>query len=438
MDRILFAVSVFHAFGHWWACQIVYHPLKCIGFGLTNREGCECFWHSISNLIAYLRVSGYHRRLFTLDFQIEQDNRASLGRLAAWLNRRTINCEEKLRQALADLEACGVSETVLRAQWKDQVDVQTRPLKPRKTAEVVFTRVKSMEETMADASSETHECVYADLHLPEARTALKQVKEKAKHLEQELGIQDTTLRARKFELDPIERSFRWTRSKNQRNDHASQAIKRQEPNISKLLKTYNKLCEEIASLIRNKKAPKGAVAPPPIPEKGLYQLDVDDAIWQDAGLEDVDGEPPRWLTDDNDRCEEEAPRLLREREHLQIWFATEWKVVCELMADSEGTVQYQFKLRRQELLELYVCWKKSLDRIAFDDTGLPEWEPSNEEVLGCQISNATPFWVEGIDGEASDEEESEEEEEDDDIFQIMEAVERADNHRASGEGRDFW
>jgi hypothetical protein len=58
MDRILFAVSVFHAFGHWWACQIVYHPLKCIGFGLTNGEGCERFWHSISNLISYLRVSG--------------------------------------------------------------------------------------------------------------------------------------------------------------------------------------------------------------------------------------------------------------------------------------------------------------------------------------------------------------------------------------------
>ncbi|KAJ7344069.1 hypothetical protein DFH08DRAFT_701729, partial [Mycena albidolilacea] len=391
MDRILFAVSVFHAFGHWWACQIVYHPLKCIGFGLTNGEGCERFWHSISNLIAYLRVSGYHRRLFTLDFQIEQDDRASrVGRLAAWLNRRTINCEEKLRQALADLEACGVSETVLRAQWKDQVDVQTRPLKrqakthgtaavdrilqARKTAEVAFIRVKSMEETMADASSETHERVYADLHLPEARTALKQAKEKAKHLEQELGIQDAAvlkklahgdyfnarmnarvvkdrlvskLRARRFELDSIERSFRRTRSENQRNDHASQAIKRREPNISKLLKTYNTLCEDIASLIRTKKAPKGAVAPPPIPEKGLYQLDVDDAIWQDAGLEDVDGDPPRWLTDDNvrsgiramllkDRCEEEAPRLLRERGHLQIWFATEWNVVCELMADSEG------------------------------------------------------------------------------------------------------
>jgi hypothetical protein len=100
-------------------------------------------------------------------------------------------------------------------------------------------RVKSMEEIMADTSSETHERVYADLHLPEARTAWKQAKEKAKHLEQELGIQDATvvkklahgnyytarmnarvvkerlvskLRARKFELDPIERSFRRTRS----------------------------------------------------------------------------------------------------------------------------------------------------------------------------------------------------------------------------------
>jgi hypothetical protein len=58
LDRIFFAVSVFHAFGHRWPCQIIYHPLKCCGFGFTNGEGCERFWHSISKLIAYLRVSG--------------------------------------------------------------------------------------------------------------------------------------------------------------------------------------------------------------------------------------------------------------------------------------------------------------------------------------------------------------------------------------------
>jgi Kyakuja-Dileera-Zisupton transposase len=58
LDHLIFAISVFHAFGHRWACQLVYHPRKCEGFGLSDGEGCERFWHSISKLIAYLRVCG--------------------------------------------------------------------------------------------------------------------------------------------------------------------------------------------------------------------------------------------------------------------------------------------------------------------------------------------------------------------------------------------
>lgn len=58
LPRMSFAISVFHAFGHGWACQCIYHPRKCIGFGLSDGEGCERFWHSISKLIAYLRVCG--------------------------------------------------------------------------------------------------------------------------------------------------------------------------------------------------------------------------------------------------------------------------------------------------------------------------------------------------------------------------------------------
>ncbi|KIK52560.1 hypothetical protein GYMLUDRAFT_141545, partial [Collybiopsis luxurians FD-317 M1] len=54
--RIAFAISVFHAFSHGWVCQCIYHPWKCSGFGLSDGEGCERFWHSISQLIAYLRV----------------------------------------------------------------------------------------------------------------------------------------------------------------------------------------------------------------------------------------------------------------------------------------------------------------------------------------------------------------------------------------------
>lgn len=60
-NRIIFAVSVFHAYGHQWACQLVYHPRKCVGFGLTDGEGCERFWSEIRRLIPCLRVSGVRK-----------------------------------------------------------------------------------------------------------------------------------------------------------------------------------------------------------------------------------------------------------------------------------------------------------------------------------------------------------------------------------------
>jgi hypothetical protein len=57
--------------------------------------------------------------------------------------------------------------------------------------------------------------------------------------------------------------------------------------------------------------------------------------------------PTSWLVDDKvhagiramlqrDRCDEEAPRLKRERRHLQIWFATEWEAVSETMKIAQG------------------------------------------------------------------------------------------------------
>jgi Kyakuja-Dileera-Zisupton transposase len=58
IDRLTFAVSVFHAYGHQWACQLIYHPRKCCGFGFSDGEGCERFWSLIRKLIPSLRVSG--------------------------------------------------------------------------------------------------------------------------------------------------------------------------------------------------------------------------------------------------------------------------------------------------------------------------------------------------------------------------------------------
>lgn len=58
ITRLTFAVSIFHAFGHQWPCQLIYHPRKCIGYGLSDGEGAERLWHALSHLIAYGRVAG--------------------------------------------------------------------------------------------------------------------------------------------------------------------------------------------------------------------------------------------------------------------------------------------------------------------------------------------------------------------------------------------
>lgn len=56
LTRMFFGVSVFHAFAHQWICQLVYHPRKREGFGLTDGEGCERLWASLKRLISWLMI----------------------------------------------------------------------------------------------------------------------------------------------------------------------------------------------------------------------------------------------------------------------------------------------------------------------------------------------------------------------------------------------
>ena len=56
--QITFGVSVFHAFGHEFACQCIYHPQKKVDFGCSDGEGCERVWNQLLKEIPMLRVSG--------------------------------------------------------------------------------------------------------------------------------------------------------------------------------------------------------------------------------------------------------------------------------------------------------------------------------------------------------------------------------------------
>ena len=58
MDRLVLATSVMHAYGHQWACQLIYNPRLRTGLGLTEGEGTERIWSKFRKLIGVTRSSG--------------------------------------------------------------------------------------------------------------------------------------------------------------------------------------------------------------------------------------------------------------------------------------------------------------------------------------------------------------------------------------------
>lgn len=160
------------------------------------------------------------------------------------------------------------------------------------------------------------------------------------------------LRERRFELERLHQSFRnvlngefdpssnyvfslsYLMQDKKLANHIRSATKRRDPTIQKLTKTYNTLVAEIETLIRSGGAPRGARAPRPIAREGLFTLDVDNAIWEDDGPDDIS--TALWHCNEDvrrgiryllqqDRCIEEKKQLQKERSAIQHWFVEEWR-----------------------------------------------------------------------------------------------------------------
>ncbi|THU79970.1 hypothetical protein K435DRAFT_696684 [Dendrothele bispora CBS 962.96] len=440
MERIVWGVSVFHAYGHEWGCQVVYHPRKCKGFGLCDGETCERCWHTISRLIAYTRVAGYYVRLYTLDTQFHFNNKQTLLNAGIWLRRKVRQCESRRRAAQGELEETGQPMNVLREQWANQVASQTKPLprqkkqaaktaveetfRLRKNVEVYEQRVADLEVVLLSNYSRTDQRAMAGEDIQKAKADLVKARQRLTNQEKSLGIPERRqlkhlmespfltkrmnalslkmrlrerLRARKFELDRLERSYRKQRSgkfQQRLDDHTREAIQRREPGITNLASKYNKLCDDMTDLIRRHQAPKFAIAPKKIDRQSLFDLDVDEEIWQDVGLDDDVEDPPLWLCNEEvrrgiravlelDRCNEETSRLQAQRKALQEWFTEEWYTLKAALEQTRTAgLQHQLTLHRKYLLKLYANWEKPLVELS---DGFPtEWGPSQEDLLDAR------------------------------------------------------
>ncbi|KAJ3739924.1 hypothetical protein DFH05DRAFT_1529806 [Lentinula detonsa] len=402
LSQLTFAISVFHAYGHGWACQCVYHPRKCDGFGLSD---------------AYLHICGHHTRLYTLDSQVQYADWLSLLGIGNWLARKWRNTQTRRLEADTQVISSAKQDRYLREQWKSQLSSQTRPLprqtknagrsaveeaiRLRKVQDTLHDRVSALEDVLSDINSEDYQVAEVEGKLPDLRGKLAQVQAKLIWQEQLLGVVGQQ-QYRHLATSPFMALQMNAHALKQYNDRkvrtqTEDAVKRRDPGIQALARQYNILCHKMEELVRLKRAPRNAIAPQPIPLKELFDLDVDDVIWQDVGL-DASGDienPPAWLTDEDvksgikgillrDRCDEELRRLKHECIALYHWLSEEWQVVNACIeAATNLDLVYQLQERRRCLIKLGVTWRNALQGIPqlynVSDWGLSASELSEAE-----------------------------------------------------------
>ncbi|KAJ7066078.1 hypothetical protein C8F01DRAFT_980902 [Mycena amicta] len=489
-DRLVFAVSVFHVFAHIWACQLIYHPQKCLGFGGSNGEGSERVWFKLSHLISHLRVCGYHQRIFTIDMQVQRDTQeVNLG-IAAWLRRRTIMFEERYREAHAIILASGRAEEWIQTKYDAQIAYQTRPLPKRsktqaatainnvlvadRTISLLEKQIDSMMRQLCQRDISFEEKLTLQENIERLRGSITKETTQRDKVVNQLGQADRNalkkmswrdyysarlgcctlkerilqkLVQRKMELDPVERSVRRSTSDLKKNEHATAAIRKREPTIKKLVKSYNDEQAKIVKLIQKKKVPPNTIAPERLDEARIFKLDIDDAIWLDVGLTDDDSELPEALLDpeirrlisyllQKRRAEEELHRLKQEHGHLRHYLATEWEAMENAIDTcSDEAVLYQLQRRRHQLLDLHVVWLEALDALALGDD-FASIGPTEAQLSQAHVARVVPAWRRTDDGDASDteSEDSSEDEEDPSLIGVLSTLETANRDGEDDEG----
>lgn len=193
-------------------------------------------------------------------------------------------------------------------------------------------------------------------------------------------------------------------------------------------------------LKQENRAPRGALIPPEINKEGLFDLDVDDDIWQDIGLDEATDENntiPGWLGNENirqaiksllelDRCEEEEIRLSKERCAMQEWMIEEWLCVKKAIEQCGNIhMKYQLQLRAQYLCQLCAIWKAKISHIACFHNMPESWGPSQGEIDNARNLNDDDKEDSLIDNDSEDEEDEFEETEYEMEEELVEAIEQS-------------
>ncbi|KAF9231359.1 hypothetical protein BU15DRAFT_68400, partial [Melanogaster broomeanus] len=124
-SRLHFATTVMHAYGHEWACQLVYNPRLAVGLGLSDGEGTERLWSWIIKLIGIERASSHQCCIWLIDHHAAAIGHEMWKDLGSWLRcRMKKGVTEQSDAAQKVLNECQISISELQSQWNKQRSAQ--------------------------------------------------------------------------------------------------------------------------------------------------------------------------------------------------------------------------------------------------------------------------------------------------------------------------
>ncbi|KAF7293708.1 hypothetical protein MIND_01151000 [Mycena indigotica] len=408
-QRVAFVLNAMHAYGHEWACQLLYNPRMVVGMGLTDNECIERLWSRIRKLIPITRGQWNSRRIWTIDQYAAFVNEDGFYNLSAWIIRQdSKNLVSKYKTAVATLRRCGVPVTELRVEWAEQKAAQLSarrhaPKRLCRELDKVITlqaQIDTVEKSIEDVQQSIPnrapgsnsrklltkleatqvelqrqaEELDASLNIPGIYPALQglspelarllitmrdlkiSIRKKAIGSFQEWETLDQAVSGRREPLGT--KMYQATRS----------TITKRQPALIKALKKFNTYCSEF-ELLR----PSDCLIPVPQPLPiQLSALRADESLHEDVWITPTEGRPPRWLDDEDvrqgirclhtlDRCREEAMRLKMEKDNLHQWLESEVRVVTYALEHyQDALVQLPLRERREYLAILKASWARGL------------------------------------------------------------------------------
>ncbi|KAH9815906.1 hypothetical protein DFH28DRAFT_1163510 [Melampsora americana] len=305
--RLSFGTSVFHAYVHNWACQVLYNPRFNAFWGLTDGEGLERFWSFLAVLVAINRISTPLHRMLNINWRADFFVEITLETTAKWLLRRLRNAHTvslEARRALTKLLGKRSSQfpnirytdEFLRQQWSLERSSQQKRCHIKEEQKVELGRLLYYEQMAKDVwdldAGDVTEGFSRLNQLNSIKKKIEKQRAKIDHVWNEAHEQDQILKIwytkqevrdqflaiceQKAPLDMSRRDGKHSSVGHNDKTHVIKALRDQSAKLKTKLETYQKMVEAYATSSPNRIQPTSITYPE------LLKIDFDHPFWNDG------------------------------------------------------------------------------------------------------------------------------------------------------------